>query len=179
MYNTRLTDNKRGFTLVELVIVIAILAILAAIAIPVVNSILVTSAKNAALTDAETVESSIKIARSEYGAKTYDTYIGIRSSVCPSLKDVVKVNGLDTAISHKTVGGDIYVPVWNSATEDCLMLKADNAGNYTMVDINGNIIPASQAPDLYQLSTVDASGNIIVANYDIDSWSSGYTGSAL
>ena len=51
-------NSKKGFTLVELVIVIAILAILAAIAIPVVNSIINTASRNGALSDAQTIELS-------------------------------------------------------------------------------------------------------------------------
>jgi len=63
-------NNKKGFTLVELVVVIAILAVLAAIAIPAVISI-VNSASNTSL---ETEAASIDLA-----CKTY--YTSVKSGI--------------------------------------------------------------------------------------------------
>lgn len=53
--------NQRGFTLVELVIVIAVLAILAAIAIPVVSAILSNARHAALLTDARSIYEQVAI----------------------------------------------------------------------------------------------------------------------
>ncbi len=47
--------NKKGFTLVELVIVIAVIAILAAVLIPVFSNIIGKANESAALADARTV----------------------------------------------------------------------------------------------------------------------------
>ncbi len=60
--------NKKGFTLIELVVVIAILAILAAIAIPVVISIIDSAAEASIKT---------KAASMDQACKTY--YMGIKS----------------------------------------------------------------------------------------------------
>nr|WP_319487380.1 prepilin-type N-terminal cleavage/methylation domain-containing protein [uncultured Caproiciproducens sp.] len=70
MVNTLRKTNKKGFTLVELVIVIAILAILAAIAIPTVSNVISTANKNVDLANAQTVELALKTADAEIEAKT-------------------------------------------------------------------------------------------------------------
>ena len=58
-------NNKKGFTLVELVIVVAVMAVLVAVAIPTVSSI-TQSAKNAvADTNCRTIESVLKLAEAE------------------------------------------------------------------------------------------------------------------
>ena len=50
--------NMQGFTLIELMIVVAIIAILAAIALPAYNSYRVRSAENACLAEAKAVMNS-------------------------------------------------------------------------------------------------------------------------
>lgn len=58
-------NNKKGFTLVELVIVVAVMAVLVAIAIPTVKSV-VNSAKTAVSdSNANTIESMIKLYMAE------------------------------------------------------------------------------------------------------------------
>lgn len=54
--------NKKGFTLVELVIVVAVMAVLIAVAIPTVTSITQTAKETVAQTNARTVESTLKLA---------------------------------------------------------------------------------------------------------------------
>jgi type IV pilus assembly protein PilA len=62
-------NNKKGFTLVELVIVVAVMAVLVAVAIPTVGSI-TGSAKTAVNnSNAQTIESMLKLAEAE-GTKT-------------------------------------------------------------------------------------------------------------
>lgn len=55
-------NNKKGFTLVELVIVVAVMAVLVAVAIPTVGSILGTAKDAVAESNARTIESVIKLA---------------------------------------------------------------------------------------------------------------------
>lgn len=55
-------NNKKGFTLVELVIVVAVMAVLVAVAIPTVQSITGTAKSTVAETNARTIESTIKLA---------------------------------------------------------------------------------------------------------------------
>ena len=70
MVKTLRKTNKKGFTLVELVIVIAILAILAAIAIPTVNNVISTANKNVDIANAQTVELTLKTADAELASGT-------------------------------------------------------------------------------------------------------------
>lgn len=74
-------NNKKGFTLVELVIVIAVLAILAAIAIPTVTSVIDTANKNVDLSNAQTVELALKTADAEIQAGTAPTGVAESSKV--------------------------------------------------------------------------------------------------
>lgn len=54
-------NNKKGFTLVELVIVVAVMAILVAIAIPTVSSVTQKATKATNDSNANTIESMIKL----------------------------------------------------------------------------------------------------------------------
>lgn len=58
-------NNKKGFTLVELVIVVAVMAILVAVAIPTISSISASATKSVNDTNARTIESMIKLAEAE------------------------------------------------------------------------------------------------------------------
>lgn len=63
--------NKKGFTLVELVIVIAVLAVLAAIAVPTVTNVISTANTNTDNTNAQTIELALKSAYAEAVAGTW------------------------------------------------------------------------------------------------------------
>lgn len=58
-------NNKKGFTLVELVIVVAVMAVLVAVAIPTVSSITATAKGTVSDTNARTIESILKLADAE------------------------------------------------------------------------------------------------------------------
>lgn len=78
-------NNKKGFTLVELVIVVAVMAILVAVAIPAVSTITATAKDQVAESNCQTIESLIKLANAEtaagsesdYEQKLYDAKLGI------------------------------------------------------------------------------------------------------
>ena len=57
--------TKKGFTLVELVIVVAVMAVLVAVAIPTVSAITGTARENVKKTNAQTIESMIKLEEAE------------------------------------------------------------------------------------------------------------------
>lgn len=69
-------NNKKGFTLVELVIVVAVMAILVAVAIPTVQSIAGTATTAVADTNARSIESMIKLAEAE-ASKNGDTIVAL------------------------------------------------------------------------------------------------------
>ena len=58
-------NNKKGFTLVELVIVVAVMAILVDVAIPTIGSIRTSAQNSVDESNAKTIESLIKLAESE------------------------------------------------------------------------------------------------------------------
>lgn len=58
-------NNKKGFTLVELVIVVAVMAVLVAVAIPTVSSIVGSAKDSTNDSNARTIESMIKLAEAE------------------------------------------------------------------------------------------------------------------
>ena len=63
-------NNKKGFTLVELVIVVAVMAVLVAVAIPTVGSIVDTAEEAVADSNARTIESVIKLAQAKVESGT-------------------------------------------------------------------------------------------------------------
>lgn len=58
-------NNKKGFTLVELVIVVAVMAILVAVAIPTIGSITKTAKDTVYDTNCKTIESMLKLAEAD------------------------------------------------------------------------------------------------------------------
>ena len=57
--------NKKGFTLVELVIVVAVMAVLVAVAIPTITSITSTAEESVLKSNAQTIESILKLAEAK------------------------------------------------------------------------------------------------------------------
>lgn len=57
--------NKKGFTLVELVIVVAVMAVLVAVAIPTITSITSTAEEAVQNSNAQTIESILKLAEAK------------------------------------------------------------------------------------------------------------------
>lgn len=103
MVKTLKRTNKKGFTLVELVIVIAILAILAAIAIPTVSNVIGTANTNVDAANAQTVELALKSADAEITAGTWDGIIGATTYTHETLKvaDALKHEGISTLPTAK------------------------------------------------------------------------------
>jgi type IV pilus assembly protein PilA len=81
-------NNKRAFTLVELVIVIAVLIILAAIAIPTVSGVIDKANEASDTANAKTIETAIKYATT-YNATVDDT------DKKETVGDALKLSGLD------------------------------------------------------------------------------------
>lgn len=134
-------NSKKGFTLVELVIVIAILAVLAAIAIPVVSSIINTASKNGALSNAQTIEAAIKKCQAEIATRNNEVYDGSSTyvktdgskGILPKastnstkpivVEDVAGANSINNAFEFVTFNNKEYKPVWDTVNDKCVFLE--------------------------------------------------------
>lgn len=61
----KILKNKKGFTLVELMVVVAILGILVAIAVPVYSNVTANAAEKACASNIRTIESAIVMAQAD------------------------------------------------------------------------------------------------------------------
>ena len=114
-------NNKKGFTLVELVIVVAVMAILVAVAIPTVKSITGTAKDAVAETNARTIESLIKLVDADIDAGNV--------SVAAGTTDYSQY--YDTAITDGKLGVDgtfAYDPTTGMVT-----VGAATSGQYEIV----------------------------------------------
>ncbi len=106
--------SKRGFTLVELVIVIAILAIVAAIAIPTASNVIGNANKAADAANAQAIEMAIKTCQAEGIANNTNTsaiFSTLKSNIGTKnkLTDLLAAYGVpSTALTAKQNGFSFY-----------------------------------------------------------------------
>lgn len=129
-------NNKKGFTLVELVIVVAVMAVLVAVAIPTVSSITGSAKDAVADTNCRTIESMIKLAVAD-SAKTGDG--------AGTVSDTI----IDKALTDAKLGidGTFY---YDSVTGNC---STDASGDYKIV-LDAD---ASKADDIATVSKYSTS----------------------
>jgi len=104
-------NNKKGFTLVELVIVVAVMAVLVAVAIPTVSSI-TNSAKNAVDdSNARTIESVLKLAEAN-AVRTTDGAVTLTGAEMETALDAAKlgITGARDASGNVTSKNFYYNP---------------------------------------------------------------------
>lgn len=105
---------KKGFTLVELLAVIAILAILVLIAVPNVVSLLNQSKINSFLME---TKSLVKIAQEKYTASKVENVSSLSFSNCPKYKNDIKLdtttNGTKYYIELTPQGEVSFLGAWN------------------------------------------------------------------
>ncbi|MBE5892171.1 MAG: prepilin-type N-terminal cleavage/methylation domain-containing protein [Lachnospiraceae bacterium] len=101
--------TKKGFTLVELVIVVAVMAVLVAVAIPTVSAITGTAKDNVAKTNAQTIESMIKLKEAEI----VNSDTGVTGALT--------VTNIAEAIVEAKLGIDTGDFVYNTKTGTCIV----------------------------------------------------------
>lgn len=118
--------SKSGFTLIELVMVIVVLALLAAIAVPVVRHTVNKAVLNVALTDCNTINDSIVMAKADIRTRNDSSYGEDAINGTISVEQVIEFNGLQKACDEKNYYGRQIVPVWNSDDGTVVVVYADD-----------------------------------------------------
>ena len=113
-------NNKKGFTLAELLIVVAIIAVLVAIAIPIFTSQLEKSREATDLSNVRAAYAEVMSAALT-GDTTPDTSTGVTYSSGTWSKTVTPLkqqqNEWQTDMTNVEVGGVKYVSAWDSVTK--------------------------------------------------------------
>lgn len=129
--------NKKGFTLVELVVVIAILAILASVAIPVVTSIIQKARRSAAMEQATEIQQCVATCY----AMTYST---LETTTISTVGQAMAHFNMDVSILAD--GAFVYEPnkgkVYSTLDNDkpataTSVLTSDTPVAYVAADNNG------------------------------------------
>lgn len=117
-------NNKKGFTLVELVIVVAVMAVLVAVAIPTVKSVVGTAEDAVAESNARTIESMIKLELAEQTADEGSTA-------------ALTGEEIQTALAAAQLGIDAGTYYYDADTG---MVTTTSGGDYTITFTSG--VPA-------------------------------------
>lgn len=101
--------NKKGFTLVELVIVVAVLVIIAGIAIPTVHNVIGNANKAADTSNAQSIELAIKTFEAETASNTAaDIKDSNGNSSTNDLVDLLSAYGINLDLSKLKQSGNEY-----------------------------------------------------------------------
>ena len=109
-------SNKKGFTLVELVIVVAILAVLATVAIPAITPLTTDAKANVDAVNAKTIESVLKLAV-------------VEASKDSSTEVELDVQQVYNAIYEANLNIKSSSFVYNTATGAVVPATEENSGN--------------------------------------------------
>lgn len=125
-------NSKKAFTLVELVIVIAVLGILAAIAVPVITSMLNSARLSTLKSNSTTVDMVIKEAVNAYkvGLKTEYNNKPVTTA---TVKDVLIQNGVKLDVMEKqTINKVDYAIYWDKDTQAVSVHSGTNITAYNI-----------------------------------------------
>lgn len=107
--------NKKGFTLVELVIVIAILAILVAIAIPSISTTINSAKLSTMESDTQTLDMLLKTAVNEMESESLKTmYNGSQVGPGTKVEDVMIESMIPDIELTRNIGNVTYYMVWKN-----------------------------------------------------------------
>lgn len=128
-------NAKRAFTLVELVIVIALLSILAAIAIPVItttinSSRLATLESNSATVNM-LVKEAVNTSKAEIQTVTYNGQLATTATV----EDVLIENNIELSVFDvKTIGGVEYAISWDNMVQGTVIISGTGLTPYDITN---------------------------------------------
>lgn len=156
--------SKKGFTLVELVVVIAILAILSAIAIPVVAATTRSSVVSKAKTNANTIEYAFKEADAAV-ANGDNTKYANASANNIKISEVVEANNLYAVLEPENLFGTLYYPVvCNGKVYFAADSNGDGIYNASDKSIDGKNLPDNAVALYDKANNCLADGNITTLN---------------
>lgn len=101
-------NNKKGFTLVELVIVIAVIAILAAVLVPTISSVINSANKSAAESDAATLRTACMLVEN----KSTNNAFGSFDDFCAAAYNAAKKD--DDTFDWKNEDKEGYLSISNN-----------------------------------------------------------------
>lgn len=141
-------NNKKGFTLVELVIVVAVMAVLVAVAIPTVGSIKKSAEDAVRDSNARTIESVIKLAEANASAAAAADGVATLDveDVAQAVYDAKLGIDKDTYYYNATSGTVTYSA---SAVSGCWSIKFEKdgtAGNVKVTVSDGTTTETVNAP---------------------------------
>ena len=120
-FNKKMNKKRKGFTLIELVVVIAILGILAALAIPRFTGVRDKAAISTAEANARTILSAVGMYYAEEGATPTDANLLDDYLDVSSLGGEITTNGSDSGINDD---GSFYY------TKDNVTVKVNSDGSF-------------------------------------------------
>lgn len=127
-------SNKKGFTLVELVIVVAILAVLATVAIPAITPLTTDAKANVDAVNAKTIESVLKLAVVEASKDSSESVTLDAQQVYNAIYEA-NLNIKNSSFVYDTATGSVEPAAdENSNGSGNYSIKFDEAGSLTVAD---------------------------------------------